>query len=75
MKTDESGIADIAFIMQYLVLYHMAQKLRLANQSNKLRIETDGSVRRDERGRNQALTLACITLRNELHHLACRTFS
>ncbi|MCW2480636.1 bifunctional [glutamate--ammonia ligase]-adenylyl-L-tyrosine phosphorylase/[glutamate--ammonia-ligase] adenylyltransferase [Candidatus Symbiopectobacterium sp. NZEC135] len=71
LKTDEGGITDIEFIVQYLVLRYAAQQPRLTRWSDNVRIlelMAQCGVMDEEEAR--ALTLAYITLRDALHHLA-----
>ncbi|MGG2143846.1 bifunctional [glutamate--ammonia ligase]-adenylyl-L-tyrosine phosphorylase/[glutamate--ammonia-ligase] adenylyltransferase [Symbiopectobacterium sp. RP] len=71
LKTDEGGITDIEFIVQYLVLRYAAQEPRLTHWSDNVRIlelMAQCGVMDEEEAR--ALTLAYITLRDALHHLA-----
>ncbi|MCW2476259.1 bifunctional [glutamate--ammonia ligase]-adenylyl-L-tyrosine phosphorylase/[glutamate--ammonia-ligase] adenylyltransferase [Candidatus Symbiopectobacterium sp. NZEC151] len=71
LKTDEGGITDIEFIVQYLVLRYAVQEPRLTRWSDNVRIlelMAQSGVMDEEEAR--ALTLAYITLRDELHHLA-----
>ncbi|WP_291969705.1 bifunctional [glutamate--ammonia ligase]-adenylyl-L-tyrosine phosphorylase/[glutamate--ammonia-ligase] adenylyltransferase [Candidatus Symbiopectobacterium sp.] len=71
LKTDEGGITDIEFIVQYLVLRYAAQEPRLTRWSDNVRIlelMAQCGVMDEEEAR--ALTLAYITLRDALHHLA-----
>lgn len=71
LKTDEGGITDIEFIVQYLVLRYAAQEPRLTRWSDNVRIlELMAQCGVMEEEEAQALTLAYITLRDELHHLA-----
>lgn len=71
LKTDECGITDIEFIVQYLVLRYAAQEPRLTRWSDNgriLELMAQCGVMDEEEAR--ALTLAYITLRDALHHLA-----
>ncbi|KAA9002505.1 bifunctional [glutamate--ammonia ligase]-adenylyl-L-tyrosine phosphorylase/[glutamate--ammonia-ligase] adenylyltransferase [Affinibrenneria salicis] len=71
LKTDEGGITDIEFIAQYLVLRYAAQEAKLTRWSDNVRIlELMAQYGVMEEQEAQALKLAYITLRDELHHLA-----
>ncbi|MGM3174693.1 bifunctional [glutamate--ammonia ligase]-adenylyl-L-tyrosine phosphorylase/[glutamate--ammonia-ligase] adenylyltransferase [Dickeya lacustris] len=71
IKADAGGITDIEFITQYLVLRHAAQQPALTRWSDNVRIfellARYGVMDEEEA---QALRLAYITLRDEIHHLA-----
>lgn len=71
IKADAGGITDIEFIAQYLVLRDAAQEPRLTRWSDNVRIlellARHGVMAEDEA---DALRLAYITLRDEIHHLA-----
>ena len=71
LKTDEGGITDIEFIVQYLVLRYAHDKPNLTLWSDNVRIlqELAQTDIMDEQ-EAQALTHAYTTLRDELHHLA-----
>lgn len=71
LKTDAGGITDIEFIVQYLVLRYAAQAPGLTRWSDNVRIlELMAQYGVMEEREAEALKLAYITLRDELHHLA-----
>ncbi|MGD8107835.1 bifunctional [glutamate--ammonia ligase]-adenylyl-L-tyrosine phosphorylase/[glutamate--ammonia-ligase] adenylyltransferase [Pantoea sp. FN0302] len=71
IKADEGGITDIEFITQYLVLRYAAQEPKLTGWSDNVRIlELLARHNKVTPQEAQALTLAYVTLRDELHHLA-----
>nr|WP_113864873.1 bifunctional [glutamate--ammonia ligase]-adenylyl-L-tyrosine phosphorylase/[glutamate--ammonia-ligase] adenylyltransferase [Brenneria salicis]NMN90706.1 glutamate-ammonia-ligase adenylyltransferase [Brenneria salicis ATCC 15712 = DSM 30166]RBP66798.1 glutamate-ammonia-ligase adenylyltransferase [Brenneria salicis ATCC 15712 = DSM 30166]RLM32214.1 bifunctional glutamine synthetase adenylyltransferase/deadenyltransferase [Brenneria salicis ATCC 15712 = DSM 30166] len=76
LKTDVGGITDIEFIAQYLVLRYAAQEPRLTRWSDNVRIlELMAQYGVMEEAEANALKLAYVTLRNELHHLALQELS
>ncbi|MCV9878515.1 bifunctional [glutamate--ammonia ligase]-adenylyl-L-tyrosine phosphorylase/[glutamate--ammonia-ligase] adenylyltransferase [Brenneria sp. KBI 447] len=76
LKTDVGGITDIEFIAQYLVLCYAAQEPRLTRWSDNVRIlELMAQYGVMEESEANALKLAYVTLRNELHHLALQELS
>ena len=71
IKTDESGITDIEFIAQYLVLGYAAEQPALTRWSDNVRIfELMARQEIMDSEEAQALTHAYVTLRDALHHLA-----
>ncbi|UCZ74133.1 bifunctional [glutamate--ammonia ligase]-adenylyl-L-tyrosine phosphorylase/[glutamate--ammonia-ligase] adenylyltransferase [Dickeya zeae] len=71
IKADAGGITDIEFIAQYLVLRYAAQEPRLTRWSDNVRIlELLARHGVMEEAEAEALRLAYITLRDEIHHLA-----
>ncbi|WP_192458827.1 bifunctional [glutamate--ammonia ligase]-adenylyl-L-tyrosine phosphorylase/[glutamate--ammonia-ligase] adenylyltransferase [Musicola keenii] len=71
IKADAGGITDIEFIAQYLMLRYAAQEPRLTRWSDNVRIlelMAQHDVMADEEA--DALRLAYITMRDEIHHLA-----
>lgn len=76
IKTDAGGITDIEFIAQYLVLRYAAQEPRLTRWSDNVRIlELMAQYGVMEESEANALKLAYVTMRNELHHLALQELS
>ncbi|MBJ7223666.1 MULTISPECIES: bifunctional [glutamate--ammonia ligase]-adenylyl-L-tyrosine phosphorylase/[glutamate--ammonia-ligase] adenylyltransferase [unclassified Brenneria] len=76
LKTDAGGITDIEFIVQYLVLRYASQEARLTRWSDNVRIlEMMAQYGVMEESEADALKLAYVTLRNELHHLALQEIS
>ncbi|RLM24231.1 bifunctional glutamine synthetase adenylyltransferase/deadenyltransferase [Brenneria alni] len=76
LKTDAGGITDIEFIVQYLVLRYASQQPRLTRWSDNVRIlEMMAQYGVMEESEANALRLAYVTLRNELHHLALQEIS
>ncbi|MFJ5339233.1 bifunctional [glutamate--ammonia ligase]-adenylyl-L-tyrosine phosphorylase/[glutamate--ammonia-ligase] adenylyltransferase [Pectobacterium sp. CHL-2024] len=76
IKTDAGGITDIEFIAQYLMLRYAAQEPRLTRWSDNVRIlELMAQYGVMEESEANALKLAYVTMRNELHHLALQELS
>ncbi|MCS5968464.1 hypothetical protein LNP26_14430 [Klebsiella variicola subsp. variicola] len=74
IKADAGGITDIEFITQYLVLRYASDKPKLTRWSDNVRILellAQNDIMDEEEAR--ALTHAYTTLRDALHHLACRS--
>ncbi|BBG59944.1 bifunctional [glutamate--ammonia ligase]-adenylyl-L-tyrosine phosphorylase/[glutamate--ammonia-ligase] adenylyltransferase [Providencia rustigianii] len=74
LKADPGGITDIEFIAQYLVLRFAAENPALTRWSDNVRI-FELMAQYDFMSEDEAhgLTLAYVTMRNELHHLALQS--
>ncbi|MCC8364709.1 bifunctional [glutamate--ammonia ligase]-adenylyl-L-tyrosine phosphorylase/[glutamate--ammonia-ligase] adenylyltransferase [Xenorhabdus sp. PB61.4] len=76
IKADPGGITDIEFIAQYQVLRYAPENAKLTRWSDNVRIfELMAEYNIMDEEEASALTLAYITLRNELHQLALQALS
>ncbi len=71
IKSDPGGITDIEFIAQYLVLRFSPEKPQLTRWSDNVRIfELMANYDVMEESEARALTLAYVTMRDEIHRRA-----